>query len=80
MPEVAWIWDNLYSAQLSCAVCSILRQVRQSAIRICLHDNTLTWPIAVLVVRSAVVVCFVQVSVSWCTKGLALMGKQLPQT
>ena len=51
MPEMAWIWDNLYSAQLSCAVCSILRQVRQSAIRICLHDNTLTWPIAVLVCK-----------------------------
>ena len=33
-----------------------------------------------LIVRSAVIVCFVQVSMSWCTEGLALMGKQLPQT
>ena len=38
----------LYSAQLSCAVCGILRQVRQSDIRICLHSNTLTWITAVL--------------------------------
>ena len=29
--------------------------------------------------RSAFIVCFVQVSMSWCTEGLALMGKQLPQ-
>ena len=33
-----------------------------------------------LIVRSAVIVFFVQVSMSWCTEGLALMGKQLPQT